>query len=87
MSGLSAASAERLAKLEAKAELAPMDRGVLRSMKHSKPSVGERERVERLLAASAPAQTEKLAPTGDAYERGRQRGMAAGGKAYTRGTG
>ncbi len=84
MSGLSAASVERLAELEAKPELAAAERGEPRAMAHSRATADERSRMQRLVAASAPAATEG-APQGDAYARGLQRGAAQGGRAYTDG--
>lgn len=83
MSGLSVASVQRLHELEAKPALGSVERGELRSMTHSRPTADERIRLDRLLAASAPAQGEAAAPpSGDSYQRGLQRGSAAGGTAY-----
>ena len=81
MSGLSAASVARLAELEAKPELAPVERGELRAMTRSRATAEERSRLERLLAGSAAA----TADTTDAYARGLSRGAAQGGRAYTDG--
>lgn len=85
MSGLSPATVQRLEQLEAKQELQSVDRGELRAMTHSRPSPDERARVDRLLAAAPAPSAPAPAPTppGGAYERGLQRGKAAGGRAYT----
>ncbi len=87
MSGLSAASVERLAELEAKPELAAVERGELRAMTRTRAvSPEERIRLERLLAATAPAPSESAAPPSrDGYERGLTRGTTQGGRAYTDG--
>lgn len=73
MSGLSAAGAARLAELEAKPELASVERGELRALAQSRPTGEQRARVDRLLTAS---------DSGDAYARGLARGTASGGRAY-----
>lgn len=86
MSGLSAASVQRLAELEAKAELAPVERGELRAMSRSRATAEEHARMNRLLAGSAPAPSEPAAPSsGDAYARGLSRGAGQAGRAYTDG--
>lgn len=90
MSGLSPASVKRLEQLEAKGELEPSERGELRSLTHSAPTAEQRLRIERVLlsrqhAEAAPSPVDSPSG-GEAYQRGLERGRAAGGRAYTRGT-
>ena len=72
MSGLSPATVQRLAALEAQPELASKERGELRSMTHCRPSADERLRVDRLL--SRPVPTDPDAPSAaENYARGMDR--------------
>jgi hypothetical protein len=83
MTGLSAASVQRLTELEGKGELAPVERGELRAMTRSRATAEEHARMNRLLAG---APTSPAAPaSSNAYARGLSRGATQGGRAYTEG--